>query len=114
MPPQDTKWHKVPLSGRDTKWHNVYHLGSFAMYVPLATTQNCIKAIFYGNKEHNGSGKIILDNCVWFPRQQQNRISLNHHGNSKNKKKCHFNANKEGSKEYIGFGKIILDNCGFH
>ena len=20
---QDTKWHKVPLSGEDTKWHNV-------------------------------------------------------------------------------------------
>ena len=26
VPPQDTKWHKVPLSGRDTKWHNVCHL----------------------------------------------------------------------------------------
>ena len=42
VPPQDTKWHKVPLSGRDTKWHNVYHLGCFAMFVTMTTTKTCI------------------------------------------------------------------------
>ena len=63
MPPQDTKWHKVPLSGRDTKWHKVYHLGTFAIFVTMATTKTCIKAIFDAYKENNDFGELILDNC---------------------------------------------------
>ena len=39
VPPQDTKWHKVPLSGRDTKWHKVCQLVSFVMFVTVATTK---------------------------------------------------------------------------
>ena len=66
VPPQDTKWHKVPLSGEDTKWHNVCHLVSFVMFVTIAT-EICIKAFSYANKEGSkryiGFWKIIYDNC---------------------------------------------------
>ena len=37
VPPQDTKLHKVSLSGEDTKWHNVCHLVSFVLFVTMAT-----------------------------------------------------------------------------
>ena len=43
MPLQDTKWHKVPLSGTDTKWHNIVcHLVSSIMFVTMETTKIAI------------------------------------------------------------------------
>ena len=52
MPPQDTKWHKVSLSGKDTKWHNgtkwhnVCHLVSFCHVGNHGNSKNSIKAFF--------------------------------------------------------------------
>ena len=73
MPPQDTKWHKVPLSGKDTKWHNAFFMPlcfflenidecrlkhrNLKFYttklnlVTMATTKNGIKANFDAYKE---------------------------------------------------------------
>ena len=46
MPPQDTKWHEVSLSGEDTKWHKVCQLVSFVMFVTMATAYKLFKAVF--------------------------------------------------------------------
>ena len=76
MPPQDTKWHKVPLSGRDTKWHKVYHLGSFVMFVTMATTINCIKAIFDANKENNGLHVVSMATQSWNQLKPLNLVTM--------------------------------------
>ena len=41
MPSQDTKWHKVPLSGEDTKWHKAIFQTKFGND---GNNNNCIKA----------------------------------------------------------------------
>ena len=45
MPPQDTKWHKVSLSGKDTKWHKVFD-SVFCHVCNHGNNKNCIKAVF--------------------------------------------------------------------
>ena len=72
MPPQDTKWHKVSLSGKDTKWHNgtkwhnVCHLVSFCHVGNHGNSKNSIKAFFMLIKmvvKESGFWKNIPDNC---------------------------------------------------
>ena len=36
VPPQDAKWHKVPISGEETKWHKVCHLVAICRVEPLS------------------------------------------------------------------------------
>ena len=85
VPPQDTKWYKFPLSGEDTKWHNVYHLGSFAMFVTMATTKMVLNPFFDTNKENNSLGEIILDNCGFHGNKTIESALITEFGNHGNK-----------------------------
>ena len=66
VPPQDTKWHKVSLSGKDTKWHKVFQIVSFVMSEPWQQ-QQFYKSRFYANKEGSKRNstiwKMISDSC---------------------------------------------------
>ena len=80
MPPQDTKWHKVSLSGKDTKWHKVCQLVSFVMFVTMAKNKNGIKAVFMLIKKVVKE-IVVLENYfrqLWIPWQKKHRISLNY------------------------------------
>ena len=66
VPPQDTKWHKVPLSGEDTICHKVCQLVSFVMLVTMATTKMVYKPFFMlitKVVKNIGFWKLIWDNC---------------------------------------------------
>ena len=79
MPTQDTKWHKVSLSGKDTKWYKVCQLVSFVMFVTMATIK-LYKSRFYANREgskrNSGIGKLFQTIVVCMAKKH--RMSLNY------------------------------------
>ena len=80
MPPQDTKWHKVSLSGKDTKWHKVCQLVSLVMFVTMATIKIVEKPFFMLIKKVVKE-IVVLENYLrqlWFPWQKKYRMSLNY------------------------------------
>ena len=76
MPPQDTKWHQVSLSGKDTKWHNgtkwhnVCHLVSFCHVGNHGNSKNSIKAFFMLIK------MVVKEEVVFRKRFQTIAVSM--------------------------------------
>ena len=55
VPPQDTKWHNVPLSGEETKWHKAIFQIKVGNH---GNNNNCIKGNFDAFEED--SEKILV------------------------------------------------------
>ena len=68
----------------------------------MATTTNCIKAIFDGNKENNGFGDIIVDNGV-FQLKSSNLVTM---ATTKRCIKVGFYTNNDGGNNNKILGKL--------